>query len=101
MRHDVYTEVTFRKVTVTVQGIAMQCRGWVYGDFVAVAAGPGWGWKVHRFSEAGASNASTELVKGLDRDAAIAIVHDAAKSAYTRLKDFQKILRVHLGGFAL
>ena len=100
MRHDVYADVTYRKVLVTIAGQAATVRGWIAGEFVAVTAGPTWGWKVHRLTP-GSTNASVELVRGLDRDAAIAIVHDAAASAYTRLEEFQAVLRTHLGGFAL
>lgn len=100
MKHDVY-DVEFRKVRVTVAGQAVTVRGWVRGEFAAVTAGGSWGWKVHRFCEPGVGDASTELVRGLDRDTAIAIVHDADKAGATRLEAFQGILRVHLGSFAL
>jgi hypothetical protein len=102
VKHDVYDLVHFRKVTVTISGQAVAVRGWICGDFVAVTGGQGWGWKVHRLNPGrDGDNVSTELVRGLDRDTAIGIVHDAHKAGATRLKDLQAILRVHLGSFAL
>jgi len=100
VKHDIY-DVYFRKVTVTIAGQAVAVRGWMRSDFVAVTAGEGWGWKVHRFAPIGSGVASHELVRGLDRDAAIAIVHDASKIAAVRQEAFQGVLRKHLGSFAL
>lgn len=98
MTHDVYTAVRYRRVIVTICGQAHGVRGWVRGEFAAIKDGEGWGWKVHRLA---ADGTSVELVRGLDRDAAIGIANDAGNLDCTRLEAFQGVLRVHLGDFAL